>query len=113
VLIGARSFSASTVFASTIKCFRIGTLVGEETPDPATLYADTVYSELPNSELHIAVASKCMIAACGGPDGRGVIPDFEVRQNRQDTAKGIDTVLQFTLDLIRRSSNKPNSTPDK
>jgi hypothetical protein len=113
VLIGPRSFSASTVFASTIKCFRIGTLVGEETPDPTILYADTIYSELPNSELHIAVASKCMIAACRGPDGRGVIPDFEVRQNREDTAKGIDTVLQFTLDLIRRSSNRPNSTSDK
>jgi C-terminal processing protease CtpA/Prc len=101
VLIGPRSFSASTVFASTIKCFCIGTLLGEETPDPTTLYADIIYSELPNSELHIAVASKCMIAACGKSDGRGVIPDYEVKQKPEDTAKGIDTVLEFTLNLIK------------
>ncbi|MFC1675986.1 S41 family peptidase [Planctomycetota bacterium] len=110
VLSGPRSFSASTIFASTIKCSGIGTLVGVETPDPTTLYADIVYSELPNSELRIAVASKCMIAACGKPDGRGVIPDYEVKQKLEDTAKGIDTVLQFTLDLIKQGSKSKIST---
>ena len=109
VLSGPRSFSASTIFVSTIKCSDIGTLVGEETPDPTTLYADTIYSELPNSELYIAAASKCMIAACGKSDGRGVIPDYEVKQKPEDITKGVDTVLQFTLDLIKKSGSKTTS----
>ena len=55
---------------------------------------------LPNSQVEAGVASKLLICACGKPDGRGVIPDYEVKQKPEDTAKGIDTVLQFTLNLI-------------
>ena len=52
--------------------------------------------------------SACQIYACLGSknDGRGVIPDYEVKQKPEDTAKGVDTVLQFTLDLIRKSSQE-------
>ena len=103
VLTGTRTWSASTVFASAIKCFNVGILVGEETPDPPTLYGSSIFSELPNSGLQFAVASKLLVAACGKPDGRGVIPDYEVKQKPEDTAKGVDTVLQFTLDLIKES----------
>ncbi len=102
VLIGSRSWSASTVFASAVKCFNVGTLVGEETPDPPTLYGSVVYSKLPHSELQFGVASKLMVAACGKPDGRGVLPDYEVKQKPQDTAKGVDTTLQYTLNLINK-----------
>jgi len=31
----------------------------------------------------------------------GVIPDHEVRQNQEDLEKGIDTVMEFTKELIR------------
>lgn len=106
VLTGSRTWSASTVFASAMKCFNVGTLVGEETPDPPTLYGSSVFSELPNSGLQFAVASKFLVAACGKPDGRGVIPDYEVKQKPEDTAKGVDTVLQFTLNLIKNSEVK-------
>ena len=105
VPISARSFSASTVFASIVKCAKIATLIGEETGDPTTLYADSIEFELPNSGLHVWVASKLLVCACGKPDGRGVIPHYEVKQKPEDTAKGIDTVLQFTLDLIRKADH--------
>jgi hypothetical protein len=109
VLTGSRTWSASTVFASAMKCFNVGTLVGEETPDPPTLYGSSVFSELPNSGLQFAVASKLLVTACGKPDGRGVIPDYEVKQKPEDTAKGVDTVLQFTLDLIKKSNSLPTN----
>ena len=105
VLISPRSFSASTVFASVVKCAQIATLIGEETGDPTTLYADSIKFKLPNSGLGAWVASKLLVCACGKPDGRGVIPDYEVKQTIQDTAKGVDTVVQFTLNLIK----DPNS----
>jgi C-terminal processing protease CtpA/Prc len=106
LLISRQSFSASTVFASAIKCAEIATLIGEETGDPTTLYADSIKFELPNSGLHAWIASKLLISACGKPDGRGVLPDYEVKQKLEDTAKGVDTVLQFTLDLIKKSEAK-------
>lgn len=108
-LIGRHSFSASTVFASIVKCAQIATLIGEETGDPTTFYADSIKFKLPNSGLHGWVASKLLVCACGRPDGRGVIPDYEVEQKPEDTAKGIDTVLQFTLDLIKKSNHSVQS----
>lgn len=101
LLIGRQSFSASTVFSSLVKCYKIATLIGEETGDPTTLYADSIMFILPNSQVEAGVASKLLICACGKPDGRGVIPDYEVKQKPEDTAKGVDTVLQFTLNLIK------------
>ncbi|MHC4132496.1 MAG: S41 family peptidase [Planctomycetota bacterium] len=106
VLTGSQTWSASTVFASAMKCFKVGTLVGEETPDPPTLYGSSVFSELPHSVLKFAVASKLLVAACGRADGRGIVPDYEVKQNPEDTAQGVDTALQFTLDLIRKPSSE-------
>lgn len=106
VLIGSRTWSASTVFASAAKCFNVGILVGEETPDPSALYASCIFSKLPNSGLQFAVASKHLVTACGKPDGQGVLPDYEVKQKPQDTAKGVDTVMEFTLNLIKNSEAK-------
>jgi len=106
LLIGRQSFSASTVFSSLVKCYKIATLIGEETGDSTTLYADSIMFILPNSQVEAGVASKLLICACGKPDGRGVIPDYEVKQKPEDTAKGVDTVLQFTLNLIKNSEVK-------
>jgi len=105
VLISARSFSASTVFASIVKCATIATLIGQETGDPTTLYADSIEFQLPHSTLQAWVASKLLVCAGGKPDGRGVTPDYEVKQKPEDTAKSIDTVMQFTLDLIEKANH--------
>ncbi|MFX0195885.1 MAG: hypothetical protein ACFFCW_07170, partial [Candidatus Hodarchaeota archaeon] len=61
---------------------------------------------LPNSQVEAGVASKLLICAGGKRDGRGVIPDYEVKQKPEDTAKGVDIVLQFTLNLIKNSEAK-------
>jgi hypothetical protein len=101
VLTGRTTFSSANCFASAIKCFDIATLIGEETGGTTTSYGDCLYFYMPNSNLRFDVAHKYFVEACGKPDGRGVIPDYEVRQKPEDTAKGVDTVLQFTLNLIK------------
>jgi hypothetical protein len=106
VLIGPASASSSVDFASAIKHFRIGTLVGQETGDTIVNYGNCIPGELTNSGLRFHVASKYFIGAGGKPDGRGVIPDYEIKQKPQDTAKGVDTVLQFTLNLTKKSEPK-------
>ncbi len=111
VLIGPRSFSTGTSFAATIRQFQIGTLAGEETGDPTILYGNIINVPLPNSGLTVAIAGRAFVLAGGKPDGRGVLPDYEVKQKPEDTAKGIDTVLQFTLDLVKKSGSEISSVP--
>ncbi len=103
ILVGENSTSASTVFPSIIKHSRIVTIIGQEPHEPLTLYGPATSFELPNTGL-LATAPRDIIIVPGSRnDGRGVIPDCEVKQKPEDTAKGVDTVLQFTLDLIRKS----------
>jgi len=108
VLIGRRTFSSACSFASAIKCFQIGTLVGEEPQETTGKYSDILVFNLPNSGLQFSVPCKYYVVACGQDNGRGIIPGYEVKQKPKDTAKGIDTVLQFTLRLISESHTKIN-----
>jgi C-terminal processing protease CtpA/Prc len=105
VLIGHRTVSDCTTFAQVIRFYKAGKLIGEETADPTVRGAEYISFKLPNSDLNFCVTTKKFILVGGKPDGRGVIPDYEVKQKPEDTAKGVDTVLQFTLDLIRKSSS--------
>ena len=111
VLIDRLVFSSGCQFASVVKCFNIATVIGEETWGTTAAYGAIREHILPNSGLKFYVPSKYIVQACGKPDGRGVIPDYEVKQNPEDIAKGVDTVLQLTLNLIKNgdsalSSNK-------
>jgi hypothetical protein len=82
--------------------------VGEETGDATVSFGNAFSFKLNNSRLRFGVPSKLIFQACGKPDGRGVLPDYEVKQNPQDSAKGVDTVLKFTLDLIRNGGTSSN-----
>jgi len=104
VLISQVTYSAAMDFTSAIKCFNVATLVGQETCDTPVSYGAILPFNLPNSNLFLLVPTKYFVGACGKPDGHGVIPDYEVKQKPEDTAKGVDTVLQFTLDLIKKST---------
>ena len=105
VLVGCSTFSSANCFASAIKCFNIGTIIGEETGGKTANFGDIYNFKLPNSKLSVQVSKKYFVEACGKPDGRGLLPDYEVKQKPEDTAKGVDTVLQFTLNLIKDSNS--------
>ncbi len=108
VLAGRTTYSSANSFASAIKCFDIATLIGEETGGTTTAYGDCLHFSLPNSKLRFDVAYKYFVEAGGKPDGHGVIPDYEVKQKPEDTAQGLDTVLQFALDLIKKQNISAN-----
>jgi hypothetical protein len=103
VLIGPKTFSSASSFTSAVKCFNIATLIGQETGGVTACYGDNFNFRLPSSDLLVSVSYKYFVQACGKPDGRGIIPDYEVKQKPEDTAKGVDTVLEFTLNLIKNS----------
>ncbi len=105
VLIGPLTFSEGSTFAHGVKHYGIGTLVGEETLERMSGYGGPHNWRLPNSGLQAAIASQHTVNTGASAGDEGVLPDYEVKQKPEDTAEGIDTVLQFTLDLIQ-SGNK-------
>ncbi len=102
VLIDSGTASTSVMFASAIKGMGIGTTVGTETMDTTSLYGENFPVTLPNTGLQASIACKYFLLVGGTADSRGVVPDYEVKQKPEDMAKGVDTVLQFTLDLIKK-----------
>jgi hypothetical protein len=106
VLVGPKTGSGAMLFAAAAKYYEVGTLVGEETTEPMVIYAESRFFTLPNSRLTLAVPTDHSVAIGGQADGKGVAPDHEVKQKPEDTAKGVDTVLQFTLDLIREGQDR-------
>ena len=95
------STSASTTFAGIIRNDRPATIIGQEPIEPLTFYAATTNFESPNMGLLVSVPQVKYVVPGSKNDGRGIIPDYEVKQKPEDTAKGVDTVLQFTLNLIK------------
>jgi hypothetical protein len=105
VLIGPLTFSEGSTFAHGIRHYRIGTLVGEEALEHMSGYGGPYSCSLPNSGLQAAIASQHTVNTGASVGDEGAVPDYEVKQKPEDTARGADTVLQFTLDLIQ-SGNK-------
>jgi C-terminal processing protease CtpA/Prc len=106
VLIGSRVFSTATMFAVTIKDYKLGTLIGEETGGLANSYGDKTTFDLPNTHLICRVSHKYFVRPSGKTDKRGVLPDYEVSQTVSDIASEQDTVMQYTKELIRSNPDQ-------
>lgn len=103
ILIGINTFSSATDFACVFKDYSLGTLIGEETGGLATCYGDVLSFTMPNSGLRFGVSHKYFIRPGGYDDGKGVLPNYLVKQSLDDTKNGIDTMLEFTKNLIKES----------
>lgn len=108
LLTSGTTFSSASMLTSTFKCFDLGTIVGEEPGGLTVSYGDIIYFSLPNTGIKCGVSHKRFVQACGKENGRGVIPDYEVKQTPEDRAKGIDTVMEFTKQLIRENEAARN-----
>ncbi len=105
VLIGTGTYSSAQMFACTVKDYSFATLIGEETGGLATAYGEVYSFDLLNTRLPANVSCKRFVRPSGIDDGRGVLPDIEVKQTAEDTEKGIDTVLNYTIELIRKQNS--------
>jgi C-terminal processing protease CtpA/Prc len=101
LLIAKPTFSAASNFAAAVKFFEMGTLIGQETGGTKHHYGQVLPVQLPHSGLKGQVSTAHFIAVGGIEDRGGVKPDYEVRQTFIDKNKGRDTVLEFTLNLIK------------
>lgn len=104
LLTDRRSFSASSSFAATFRCYELGTIIGEETGGTKIFHANSIYQPLSNSQQYIGVATVVDFTACFTefPD-EGIEPDIEVIPSLLERVNGFDSQLQYCKLLIRKS----------
>lgn len=104
LLTSPNTFSSANILADVFKCYEMGNIIGEETGGLTIAFGDLIYYILENTGLRGNCSFKQFFHPCGKPDNHGVIPDIEVKQKPEDTIKGKDTVLEFTISLIRQTT---------
>ncbi len=101
---GGYTFSAATMFASSLKGQKNVTIVGEESG--GGFYGNTAMRlptiVLPNTKLKVGLPMYRLVMNKNRPKGRGIIPDIEVPPSSNAIKKGIDIKMQTVRDLIKK-----------
>jgi hypothetical protein len=109
VLISGPTFSASTLFAHTVKGHARVTLVGEETGggDHGNNGLMIPNITLPNTGIKVRMPLFRLVQYQHGPkDGRGVIPDVYVGPSGKAVIDGVDIKMKKALELIGSGVNR-------
>ncbi len=101
VLTGPKTYSTAQDFAAAIQDYELGTLIGEETGGVASSFGAWMPFDLPHTRLWVFVSTKRIYRPSGKSDGRGVVPDYEVKQPPEDSERGMDTAMHFARELIK------------
>jgi C-terminal processing protease CtpA/Prc len=106
-LINGRSASTTAEFTAAAHTQKIGLMIGEESGGAyeGGNGGSFLHFELPHSKIKIGSPLLYYDNAVNPPaqKGRGTLPDYEVPNNYNDLFKGIDTQLNFILELIRKN----------
>jgi hypothetical protein len=98
--------SSTTEFAAIAHYNKRGLFIGQETNGTyfGNHSGEMPTLTLPNTGVMIVIPLfQFVMAVSDPPYGRGIIPDYTVAPTVEDYVTGIDTELQFTLDLIRQN----------
>ena len=108
VLIDGGSFSTTADFCTTADFYKRATFIGEETGGAAGGGAGGWTGlTLPESQLNIGIPEYTYLSFVDkGNRRRGTLPKHAVTQTIDDLAKGRDTVLEFTRELIRSGKGR-------
>ncbi len=108
-LISGASFSATSEFLAGLYQNRDAVYIGEESGGGqyGNTSGSTAVITLPHTKMRVNVPLIRYNSAIEGyePTDRGMIPDHEVYLTQQDVLDGSDSVLEFTLELIRQSED--------
>ena len=109
VLTGGNSFSATTLFISSIYKQKNVTIVGEETGggaygNTAWLLPDVI---LPNTKVRFSLPLFRLVINKNTPkNGKGIIPDVEVDPTVDAIRRGADYKMDKVMELIRSDRSK-------
>jgi len=102
---GGYSFSATTLFIQSLKGQNNVTLVGEETGGGSygnsAVHLPQIY--LPNTKLRIVLPVYRLVMEASLPkNGRGIVPDVEIKPSSVAIREGIDLKIATVRELIRK-----------
>lgn len=105
VLTGPNSFSAAAIFAGAMKGLSNVTLVGEETGGSA--YGNTAWFipnvTLPETGVRFRLPRFRLVTDKNKPkDGRGVMPDVEIKTTRQQLIENLDPKVEYVRRIITK-----------
>jgi hypothetical protein len=95
------SFSSATLLAATFQCYKIGPLVGQETGGVQVFHDEPVLQTLSNTGIRFLVSHQYRWCPCGEEIDRGIIPDYTVSWSKEDAINGIDSEMEFIIELIQ------------
>ncbi|RPH32205.1 MAG: peptidase S41 [Bacteroidales bacterium] len=104
VLINGGSFSASSIISSNLKGSKRAVFVGEETGGAynGCIAGTMPVFTLPQSKLRVRFGLGAIIPFHKTDmNGRGILPDVEIKPTIDDRIKGIDPELNWVLDDIK------------
>ncbi len=106
VLTGPNSFSAAALFAAKVKGQKNVTLIGEETGGAA--YGNSAWLipdvRLPETGIRFRLPKfRLVIDSTAIKDGRGVLPDIEIKSTRQSLIENRDLKVEAVRTLITNS----------
>jgi hypothetical protein len=104
------TFSAATGFASVIKDYSIGSIIGEETSDNPTDYGSIILFDLPNSKVTIQNSTEYTVRPAGFDDEHGVLPDYLISRTYSDLISGYDRVMDYATWMIKNTSINKEKT---
>jgi len=110
VLMNGHSYSTTGDFVALAHDMRLATFIGEESgggyQGNSGNYEFLV--TLPNTDIRIFIPIARYWTNVAEPTakGRGTMPDYHIKPSLDDSLKGVDTELNFTIDLINNTTNE-------
>jgi len=102
LLTDRRSYSASSCFAATFKCYGLGSIIGEETGGTAIFHANSFSRQLFHSGFVVSIAPSKKYTACYDQPDNGIKPDIDVKPSILDRVNQVDSPLNYTRMMIRK-----------
>ena len=94
-MIGPKTFSSANMLANTIQDYKLATLIGAPSGEPANDYGELIFVKLPNTGFTFTTSTKQFIRANGNAkDQHTVLPDYVVSDNPQTA---VDEVLEYAI----------------
>lgn len=89
------TYSSANMLANAFKCYKMGTVIGEETGGVLTAFGDIIPVELPHTKLVAWCSYKKFVHPCADDRVHGVKPDVEIIHTPDDLASGRDAALEY------------------
>lgn len=100
------SFSAASSFAAIIKCYELGTIIGDETGGTRIFHANAFGNFLKNSKIIYGMSSTKLYTTCPSSEGEGITPDIPFIPSVLELASGFDSHLNFAKLIIKKINKK-------